>query len=332
MSTAEPSQPTTSESIPTGAVARRRRRFERDADLNLPQFVWKHRGMYLLVLLPILWIAIFRYWPLYGVTMAFQQFTFRQGYFGSPWVGLEHFIDLFENRVFMRAFWNTWIINAMRIVFGFPAPIILALLINEIPRRGFQRTVQTVTYLPHFIGWVVLAGIFRSILAKDTGVLNNLFEVIGLMRVDFLQSNTTFRGVLVATEIWREVGFQTIIYFAAIAAINPELYESAAVDGAGRFRRIWHITIPGIASTMIVLLILRLGNLLTVGFDQVYNMYNPLVYDTGDIIQTYILRMIQENPHWSRLAAAGLIRSVIGLVLLLVANRVVRFFGREGIY
>ena len=141
-----------------------------------------------------------------------------------------------------------------------------------------------------------------------------------------------FRGVLVATEIWREVGFQTIIYFAAIAAINPELYESAAVDGAGRFRRMWNITIPGMASTMIVLLILRLGNLLTVGFDQVFNMYNPLVYETGDIIQTYILRSLQENPHWSRLAAAGLIRSVIGLFLLLIANRVVRFFGREGIY
>lgn len=309
-----------------------RRRRGRDADLNLPRFVWKYRGMYFLVLLPLVWTIIFRYIPLYGVTMAFQNFSFRLGYFKSPWVGFKHFIDLFDNRLFMRAFWNTWIINAQRILFGFPAPIILALLMNEIPRRGFQRTVQTVTYLPHFIGWVVLAGIFRSLLAKDTGVVNNLLFTIGFDRIDFIQRPDLFRGVLVATEIWRDVGFGTIIYFAAIAAINPELYESAAVDGAGRFRRIWHITLPSLASTMIVLLILRLGNILTVGFDQVYNMYNPLVYETGDIIQTYILRALRENPHWSRLAAAGFIRSVIGLVLLLIANRVVRLFGREGIY
>jgi putative aldouronate transport system permease protein len=288
--------------------------------------------MYLLILLPLIWIAIFRYWPLYGITMAFQRFTFRQGYFGSPWVGFKHFIDLFNSRIFMRAFWNTWIINSMRIVFGFPAPIILALMINEVRSVRYKRVVQTITYLPHFIGWVVLAGIFRYLLAKDTGALNNLLDVIGLTRVDWLQSNTTFRGVLIVTEIWREVGFQTIIYLAAIAAINPELYESAAVDGAGRFRRMAAITIPGMASTMLILLVLRLGNILSVGFDQVFNMYNPLVYETGDIIQTYILRSLQENPHWSRLAAAGLIRSVIGLALLLVANRSVRLFGREGIY
>jgi len=322
----------TGQSTSSQPFLKRKKQYSRDADLSLHKFVWKYRGMYFLVLLPLIWTAVFRYWPLYGVTMAFQDFTYRQGYFGSPWVGFTHFVDLFESRLFMRAFWNTWIINVQRVVFGFPAPIILALLINEVPRRGYQRVVQSLTYLPHFIGWVVLAGIFRSLLAKDTGSVNNLLEVIGLTRIDFLQRADLFRGVLVATEIWREVGFQTIIYFAAIAAINPELYESAAVDGAGRFRRMWNITIPGMASTMIVLLILRLGNLLTVGFDQVFNMYNPLVYETGDIIQTYILRSLQENPHWSRLAAAGLIRSVIGLFLLLIANRVVRFFGREGIY
>ena len=216
---------------------------------------------------------MFRYWPIYGVTVAFQSFSFRLGYFRSPWVGFRH-----------------------------------------------------------FIGWVVLAGVFRSLLAKDTGTVNNLLVTMGLDRIDFLQRPDLFRGVLVATEIWREVGFGTIIYFAAIAAINPELYESAAVDGAGRFRRMWHITLPSLASTMIVLLILRLGNILTVRFDQVFNLYNPLVYETGDIIQTYILRSLQQNPHWSRLAAAGLIRSIIGLVLLLVPNRIVRLFGREGIY
>lgn len=309
-----------------------KRRAGRDANLGLGSFIVKYRGLYLLMLLPLTWLIIFRYIPLYGITMAFQQFTFRQGYFGSPWVGFKHFVDLFESRIFMRAFRNTWAINGLRILFGFPAPVLLALMIYELRNRGFQRLVQTLTYLPHFIGWVVLAGIFRALLARDTGAVNNLFEVLGWNRIDFLQSNDTFRTVLIGTEIWREVGFSTIIYLAAIAAINPELYESAVVDGAGRFRRMISITIPGMASTMIVLLILRIGNLLSVGFDQVFNLYNPLVYETGDIIQTYILRMMRENPHYSRLAAAGFIRSVIGLVLLLVANRVVRFFGREGIY
>lgn len=310
----------------------RRWRPHKDAHLSTWQYLIKYRYMYMIVVLPFLWIVIFRYWPLYGVTMAFQNFTFRQGYFGSPWVGFKHFIDLFESSFFMRAFWNTWIINSMRIVFGFPAPIILALLLYEVKNTAYRRFVQTLTYLPHFIGWVILAGIFHSLLAKDTGALNNLLEVLGLTRVDFLQSNKTFRGVLIVTEIWRDVGFHTIIYLAAIAAINPELYESAVVDGAGRFRQMWSITLPGMVSTMIVLLILRIGNILTVGFDQVYNMYNPLVYQTGDIIQTYILRMIRENPHWSRLAAAGLIRNVIGMTLLLAANKAVRLFGREGIF
>jgi putative aldouronate transport system permease protein len=300
--------------------------------LPLGKFIIKHRGMYFLILLPLVWLAIFRYWPLYGVTMAFQDFNFRDGYFGSEWVGLKHFIFLFQRSTFMRAFWNTWIINALRIVFGFPAPIILALLLNEVRSSGYKRLVQTVTYLPHFIGWVILAGIFRSLLARDYGVINNVFEAIGLTRVDFLQSNATFRGVLVVTDIWRNVGYGTIIYLAAIAAINPELYESAIVDGAGRWRRMISITLPGMVSTMIVLLILRMGYLLTVGFDQVYNLYNPLVYETGDIMQTYILRALQENPRWSQMAAAGFIRAIIGLVLLLGANRLVRLFGREGIY
>ncbi len=300
--------------------------------MPLGKFIIKHRGMYLLILLPLVWLAIFRYWPLYGVTMAFQDFNFRDGYFGSDWVGLKHFIFLFQRSTFMRAFWNTWIINGLRIVFGFPAPIILALLLNEVRSNGYKRLVQTVTYLPHFIGWVILAGIFRSLLARDYGVINNLFEAIGLTRIDFLQSNATFRGVLVVTDIWRNVGYGTIIYLAAIAAINPELYESAIVDGAGRWRRMFAITLPGMVSTMIVLLILRMGYLLTVGFDQVYNLYNPLVYETGDIMQTYILRALQENPRWSQMAAAGFIRAIIGLVLLLGANRLVRLFGREGIY
>lgn len=292
----------------------------------------RNKYLYLMILPGLGWLILFQYVPIYGITMAFQDFSFRRGYFGSDWVGLKHFAWLFDNPGFMRAFANTWIINLMRTAFGFPAPIILALLLNEVRHAGFKRTVQTVSYLPHFISWVVLAGLFNAILNFDTGVANNLLDAIGLPRIDFLQSNTYFRPTLVFTDIWKEVGWGTIIYLAAIAAINPELYESAHVDGATRWQRIRYVTLPSIAPTMIVLFILGLGRVLMLGFDQVYNLYNPLVYETGDIIQTYIVRNLSANPNFSRLAAAGLIQSVIGMVLLFGSNRIVRATGREGIY
>ena len=298
----------------------------------LARYVYKHRYLYMLIAIPLIWLILFRYWPLYGLTMAFQDFSFRKGYFGSPWVGFEHFKYLFSKSRFMNAFWNTWLINSMRIVFGFPAPVILALLINEVRHSAYKRVVQTVSYLPHFIGWVILAGIFNMLLARDTGALNGLLESIGVARVDFLQDNRTFRWVLVFTDTWKEVGWGTIIYLATIAGINPELYESAVVDGAGRFKQMIYITLPSLASTMVVLLLLRLGSILAVGFDQIYNLYSPLVYETGDIIQTYIVRQMTTSPVWSRLAAAGFIQSLIGMILLLAANRLIRFTGREGIY
>ncbi len=288
--------------------------------------------MYIIILVPLVWLFIFRYVPIYGITMAFQDFTFKKGYFRSPWVGLEHFKWLFTRSQFMDAFYNTWVINGLRIVVGFPIPIIMAILINEIRNRAYKRIVQTITYLPHFISWVVLAGIFNSLLARDSGSVNHLLAAIGFQRIDFLQSNDTFRGVIIFTDIWKEFGWGTIIYLAAISGINPELYESAIVDGANRLQQVLFITVPSLVSTMVVVLILRLGSILSIGFEQIFNLYNPLVYETGDIIQTYVMRMLQENPHFSRLAAAGLVQSVIGMVLMLVANRLVRMTGREGIY
>ena len=295
-------------------------------------YLKKNRYMYLMILPGVVWLIIFQYVPIYGIVMAFQNFSFRRGYFGSEWVGFQHFIWLFENPTFVRAFRNTWIINAMRIVFGFPAPIILALLLNEVRHIRFKRSVQTISYLPHFISWVVLAGIFNTFLARDTGAVNNFLAILGLGRVDFLQSDQVFRWTLVFTNIWKTVGWGTIIYLAAIAGVSPELYESAVVDGANRLQQAVYITLPAIASTIIVVLILNLGNILVVGFDQVYNLYNPLVYRSGDIIQTYIVRSLSTNPNFSRLAAAGLVQSLIGMFLLMGANRSVRLFGREGIY
>jgi putative aldouronate transport system permease protein len=292
----------------------------------------KNRYLYLMIIPPLVWLLIFNYWPLYGVIIAFQDFSLRQGYFRSEWVGLKHFVYLFQKGAFQRAFWNTWIINALRIGVGFPVPVIFALLINEVRNHNYQRAVQTITYLPHFISWVVLAGIFNSLLALDTGAVNHLLATLGLSRIDFLQSNKTFRAVIVLTDIWKEFGWETIIYLSAMAGIDPQLYEAAWVDGAGRWKQVWYITLPSIASTTIIVLLLRLGYILTMGFEQIYNLYSPLVYESGDIIQTYIVRMLQERPNFSRLAAAGLVSSVIGFVLLLAANRLVKLLGREGIY
>ncbi len=299
---------------------------------TLGSHLLKHRYMYLLIVLPLVWLILFRYLPLYGVIIAFQDFSIRKGYFGSEWVGLKHFVYLFNQKGFVSAFWNTWIINSIRIAIGFPIPIVMTLLINEVRHLPYRRAIQTITYLPHFISWVVLAGIFNSLLALDTGVVNYLLASVRIPKVDFLQSNSTFRGVIVLTDIWKEFGWGTIIYLSTIASINPELYEAAWVDGAGRWRQMWYITLPSLVSTMIIVLILRLGYILMVGFEQIFNLYSPLVYETGDIIQTYIVRMLRLRPHFSRLAAAGFVQSIVGLILLLAANRLVKFFGREGIY
>jgi len=288
--------------------------------------------MYFMIVPPLVCLALFHYWPLYGIVIAFQDFNISKGYFGSDWVGLKHFLWLLSKQAFRDAFRNTWIINSLRIVIGFPIPVVFALLLNEVRHNSYKRVVQTVTYLPHFISWVVLAVIFNSLLAMDTGAVNHLLAAIGLRKVDFLQSNMTFRWVIIFTDIWKEFGWGTIIYLSTIASIDPELYEAARVDGAGRFLRAWHITVPSMVSTMIVVLLLRVGWVLSMGFEQIYNLYNPLVYETGDIIQTYIVRMLTDQPNFSRLAAAGFISSFIGLLLIMATNRAIRLLGREGIY
>jgi putative aldouronate transport system permease protein len=308
-----------------GALAAYLRKAGRDIRMN-----W---GLYLLMLPPLVYLIVFHYIPMVGVTMSFQDFSFRRGYFGSDWVGLKHFLWLFGNETFVAAFFNTLKINVLRILLGFPAPIILALLINEVRHIYFKRTVQTLSYLPHFISWAVLAGIFNDLLARDYGAVNHALAFIGLPRIDFLQNPTVFPLTLVVTEIWRTVGWSSIIYLATIATINPTLYEAAEVDGASRLAKMWYITVPSLYPAMIVVFLLSVGNVLRVGFDQVFNLYNPLVYETGDIIQTFIVRSFANNPDFSRLAAAGFLQSFLGLILLLTANQIVkRVRGGEGLF
>lgn len=292
-----------------------------------------NKGLYLLMLVPLVYLIVFQYIPMIGVMISFQDFSFRKGYFGSDWVGLAHFKWLLENPAFLNAFFNTLQINLLRIAVGFPAPIILAILINEIRLTAYKRTVQTISYLPYFISWVVLAGIFNDLLARDYGAVNHFLAFLGLPRIDFLQEPGVFPITLVVSEVWRTVGWGSIIYLATIATISPTLYEAAEVDGASRLQRIWYITIPGLYPAMVVVFLLSVGNVLRIGFDQVFNLYNPLVYETGDIIQTYIVRSFASNPDFSRLTAAGFLQSFLGVILLVVANEIVkRMRGGEGLF
>jgi putative aldouronate transport system permease protein len=292
-----------------------------------------NRGLYLLMIPPLVYLFLFHYVPMYGLIMSFQDFSFRKGYLGSDWVGLEHFAWLVNNPAFVNAFLNTLTINSLRILLGFPAPILLAILINEIRFTPYKRMVQTLSYLPYFISWVVLAGIFNDLLARDYGAVNHFLAFLGLQRIDFLQNPRVFPATLVISEIWRTVGWGSIIYLATLATISPTLYEAAEVDGASRFQKIRFITIPGLYPAMVVVFLLSIGNVLRIGFDQVFNLYNPLVYETGDIIQTYIVRSFASNPDFSRLAAAGFLQSFLGLMLLLFAHSVVkRMRGGEGLF
>ena len=298
------------------SMIRKLKKIERDIRM--------HKMLYLIMIIPLVYVIIFQYIPMYGVVISFQDFSFRKGYFGSDWVGLEHFQWLAGNPSFRDAFTNTLKINFMRIVIGFPAPILLALIINEVRHTSYKRVVQTLSYLPYFISWVVLAGIFNNLLARDYGAVNSFAATLGLPRIDYLQDPDVFPWTLVLTDIWKTIGWGSIIYLATISTIGSTLYEAAEVDGATRWQQIRYITLPSLRSTMLVILIINIGNVLRVGFDQVFNLYNPLVYETGDIIQTYIVRAFASMPDFSRLAAAGLLQSFLGMLMLVAANEAVK--------
>ncbi|NHW33036.1 sugar ABC transporter permease [Paenibacillus aceris] len=262
-----------------------------------------------------------------GIMIAFQDFKIAGSMFTSPWVGLKWFRILFESPDFWVALKNTVIISLYKLVFNFPAPIILALLLNEVLSGTFKRIVQTIVYFPHFVSWVVLGGILFSVFSVDTGLLKLLgFSSSPMMNPD------AFRGFLVGSEMWKEAGWGTVIYLAAIAGVNPELYEAARMDGANRFQLVRHITLPSIASTIVVLLILRTGQILNAGFDQIFILYNPLVYNVSDILDTYVYRVGLTMGRYSFAAAAGLFQSVVGLIMLLTTNWLVRRMGERGLW
>ncbi|MCY3788257.1 MAG: ABC transporter permease subunit [Gemmatimonadetes bacterium] len=292
----------------------------------------RHKGLLLLVAPGLAFLLVFNYLPMFGLVLAFKEFRLSAGILGSEWSGLENFSRLFGGADFPNALRNTVTISLLRLLFGFFAPIALALMLNEIRVSWYKRTVQTVTYIPYFLSWVILGGIFLMIFSQS-GPANQISQLFGVSPIEFLTNDFWFIVVVIATGIWQAAGYGAVIYLAALAGISPDLYEAAVVDGAGRWKQTLHITIPGLVPTIITLFILNLGHVLNAGFDQIYNMYNPMVYDAADIIDTYVLRRIVLMD-FGLATGAGLFKSVVGLLMVVLANSLARRLsgGEQGIW
>ena len=293
----------------------------------------KYKERYLLLIPALALFLVFRYVPMAGIVLAWKQFTVTGGLFGSPWAGWKFFERLFQSPDFFRVLRNTLFINGvLRMGIAFFMPIIFALLLNEVANLRFKRVVQTVSYLPHFLSWVVVASLIRP-LAASTGPLNLLAAAAGLETpILFLQRPGTFLAIVLVSDVWKGVGWGSIIYLAAISGIDPALYESAQIDGAGRLQQMRFITLPSITFVIVIMFLLQLGNILELGFDQIFNLYHPLVYDVGDIIGTYVYRVGLQDFRYSFATAVGLFQNVIGLAALVGANWFIKRLGQAGAY
>jgi putative aldouronate transport system permease protein len=292
----------------------------------------RHRHLLLMFLIPAAFLVVFSYLPMYGAIIAFKEFRMGEGVFGSAWSGAANFVRLFTGADFLRALGNTLFISLLRMATGFFAPIALALMLNEVRLGWYKRSIQTLTYLPFFFSWVILGGMFKIIFSMD-GPVNAILAAFGAQPIQFMADKAWFLVVLIVTGIWQGVGYGAVIYLAALAGISPTLYEAAMVDGAGRWRQMIHITLPSLVPTMVVLMILSLGGLLNAGFDQIYNLYNPMVYQTSDIIDTYVLRRMV-TMDYGLATAAGLFKGVVGLALIVGANRLANRMsgGEQGVW
>lgn len=288
--------------------------------------------LYVLALPMLVYFAVFKYVPIWGILISFQNYSPYAGFWHSEWVGLEHFQRLFSTPDFLVLLRNTLAINVLNLIFFFPLPILLSLMLNELRGSIYKRIVQSIVYLPHFLSWVIIVGISFLLFSQSEGIVNKLLEALGFAKFDFLTNPDWFWGMLTAQSIWKDAGWGTIIFLAAIAAVDPQLYEAARMDGAGRFRQAWHVTLPGIRSVIIILLILRIGHMMDVGFEQVYLMMNGAVSEVADVFDTYVYRSGISQGQYSYSTAVGLFKSVIGLLLVVGANHLARRFGEDGVY
>lgn len=286
----------------------------------------KYLPFYLFLLIPLAQVIIFNYLPMYGVQIAFKDFKMKRGIIGSDWVGLKHFIKMFNDKVFYRVLFNTLKLSIYSMLTTFPATIVFALMMNEVKNGPFKRITQTVTYLPHFLSWVIVGGFVYQILSPTNGIVNAILIRLGIVEtpIYFMIQKNMFTTIYLLSSLWKELGWGIIIYLAAIAAIDPSLYESAVIDGAGRFRKVLHITLPGILPTISTLLILRLGSLVSVGFDPIFNLYNEGTYEVADVISTYVYRRGLVDTKYDYTTAIGLFQNVVGIILVLLGNWISR--------
>jgi len=305
---------------------------KRDTSQKLWHDLKRDKFLYLLIAPGVLYFLVFKYLPMWGVIISFQDYSPYLGILKSPWVGFDHFQRFFSNPDFLIIFRNTMVISLLNLLFFFPLPIVLSLLLNEVRNRYFKSIIQSIVYLPHFLSWVIIVGISFLLLSQTSGIINMLIQYFGFSKFDFLTNSKVFWIVLTAQNIWKETGWGTIIILAAITAVDQQLYEASKIDGAGRFKQMWHITLPGIRNVIIVLLILRLGNIMDVGFEQVFLMMNGAVANVADVFETYVYRNGVQNGQFSYSTAVGLFKSIVGLVLVIIANKFAKKFGEEGVY
>lgn len=292
----------------------------------------KNKLIYLVILPGIIYFIIYKYIPMYGLIISFQDYKPYLGISGSEWVGFAHFERLFTSSDFWMIFKNTLVLFALQIFIYFPIPIIISLMLNEVKNAFFKRGVQTIIYIPHFMSWVVIVSISYVMLTLDGGIVNSVLESLGFNKINFLLSSEWFRPMYIIQVIWREAGWGTIIFLAAITAVDPQLYEAAKMDGANRFRQMWHITLPAIRSVIIVLLILKIGDVLELGFEHVYLLLNASNREVAEIFDTYVYVAGLQQGQFSYSTAVGFFKGAVGLVMVIFANRLAKKFGEEGIY
>ena len=299
---------------------------------SLKRYIWKKRWLYLMCIPGLAYLIVFHYVPMYGIMMAFQNFSFKKGIFGSPFNNFANFKELFGSQIFYRVLRNSLFLSITRLIFSFPVPIILALLINEIRSKVFKRTAQTLMYLPHFLSWVVLGGIVVNMLSMTDGLVNDLIAASGGQKINFLGSVDWFRTVIIGSHIWKEAGWGTIIYLSALTSINPEYYEAAKVDGANRFQQTLYITLPGISGTIVIILILAIGGLMNNGFEQIFLFKNNLNQSVAEVFETYVYQVGIAGGRYSYSTAVGLFKNVVGAVLVFSSNLIAQKLGQPSFY
>ncbi|MEB2270318.1 sugar ABC transporter permease [Bacillus safensis] len=315
----------TAKGVPAAALKSEKRK-------RLLNQLLSQKFLYLMILPGLIYFIVFKYVPMWGLIIAFQDYQPFLGILGSEWVGFKHFIRLFTEPTFFILLKNTLILFAMNVVIFFPIPILLALLLNEVRLALFKKFVQTMIYIPHFMSWVIVVSLSFVLLTVDGGLMNELIAFFGGEKINFLLSQEWFRPMYILQVIWREAGWSTIIYLAAITAVDPQLYEAAKMDGAGRLRQMWHITLPAIKSVIVVLLILKIGDTLELGFEHVYLLLNATNREVAEIFDTYVYTAGLKQGQFSYSTAVGLFKAAVGLILVMMANRLAKKFGEEGIY